>query len=380
MHHLKLIAAASVAIILAACGGSNSDDGGGAPASGGSTGGTSGTSGTGSTGGGTTTQTMTVSGTVAKGPAVAGQVCVYRIVNGAPEATSLKCSTIGTDGAYSLQLAVETADLFLEASGVQYLDEANKGALTSLPGKLRSVIAAPAANATAVATISALTTLAYESLSSRGAVNATTYAAEAAKVAKAFGLGVDLLKTTPSFNATAVATNAYAQALAAVAQYSRTNAVQVDAALKAIGQALASGSLGNYQTLLTSALAAYCGAAGLTGCPTIDLGAYSGGTSLPPSGTGICRVTVTGSVSVTAPGVPGGTITTPINATVCLTKFPSNDACSSALNSGLNFSQLLQQVPGIATGSLSYAYSSPSACSAGDLKFDYNNGSPVAVQ
>ena len=130
---------------------------------------------------------------------------------------------------------------------------------------------------------------------------------------------------------------------------------------------------------LQTALNNYCTLAGLSSCPTIRLDAYGGTTPVPPTGgTAICRVLVNGTITVSSPAVPGGSITTPISQGVCLQNFPTA-GCDANLNSGLNFNQLLQQIPGFAAGALTYQYSSPAACPATDVKFNYNNGAPVLV-
>ncbi|HQD84263.1 MAG TPA: hypothetical protein PK929_14505, partial [Quisquiliibacterium sp.] len=319
-------------------------------------------------------------GVVVKGPAVAGEVCVYKLSNGQPDAASTQCTTIGADGTYGLQVAANLAEVLLEARNVEYLDEANNGARTTLVGQLRSVIAVPAAGGSGTATISALTTMAYDALAGRSTpVSAAAFAAEAAKVAQAFGLSDNLVTGRPQFEGAAIARNAYAQALAGLAQYARQNGTPVQTSIRNIALALGTTGANTYQNALQTALNNYCTLAGLSSCPTIRLDAYGGTTPVPPTGgTAICRVLVNGTITVSSPAVPGGSITTPISQGVCLQNFPTA-GCDANLNSGLNFNQLLQQIPGFAAGALTYQYSSPAACPATDVKFNYNNGAPVLV-
>jgi len=396
---LSALAAAGVAAALAACGSSNSDntnstaDGSatsgtttsGGTTSGGTTSGGTTSDGTtsGGTSGGVTTPTATLSGSVAKGPAVSGEVCVYKINAGQPAAQSEKCTAITPDGTYQMQVTADLADLLLEARNVQFRDEANNGVLTGLPGSLKTVIPGPAANGSAAAAITALTTIAYESLSARGSgIGAAAFATEAAKVAQAFGVQ-DIVGTPPAFNAQTLPTNAYGTALAAIAQYVKVNALEIQSTMRSIGQAWGTTEMATYQNGLQAALNNYCTLNAIASCPTLGLAPTDGGTGtppsgLPPSGTATCRVQVDGTITVSAPGVPGGTINTPVSIGVCIVNFPGA-GCDSSLDSGLNFSQLLQQVPGFAAGNLTYAYSSPASCPAGDYKFDYNNGNAVPL-
>jgi hypothetical protein len=162
-----------------------------------------------------------VTGKVVKGPVGNSTVCVYSLSGGTRSTSTLvPCVTSDAAGAYTLApISNYTGDLLIEATGGSYRNEAT-GATTTLSAPLRTVLLASGGTVTGMVT--PLTTIAVAATGAN--TNSTTFAAAAGNVGAQAGLGsTNILNTAPSYGTNGTtATNAYAAALGALAQYQVT--------------------------------------------------------------------------------------------------------------------------------------------------------------
>jgi hypothetical protein len=200
----------------------------------------------------------TFTGAVVKGPVASAQVCGYSVSANARGALVGACTTSDASGNYTLTLPVASGELWLEASGGTYVDEAT-AASTSLPvgSSLRSLVTANGSAVTAMVT--PLTTLALNSAAvaagSGGKLDATLFNTAAAQVLGSFKLPPDLniATTVPSFGS---GINSYGAALTAISK------------MVANGQTLAALlATVNPQTLATAYAAAALAPSGPTPTP-----------------------------------------------------------------------------------------------------------------
>jgi hypothetical protein len=313
-------------------------------------------------GGGSSTPTTSVSGSVIKGPVNGAQVCAFKAV-AAGKGDQIKCVTTTSTGAYTMDIDY-VGDVVIEASGGTYTDEAT-GATKTLSDPLQVVLNAQGSAATGVVT--PLTSVAYSlSKAATGGVSSANFGTAATTVASQFQLsGVNIATAVPAVTGT---TNAYGQILKAVSQY------------VANGNTLASFITFTSPTTIQVAFnSAYATANGATisfnlGGTTASTGTGTGtGTGTVPgtgtgSGTGTgtgtgtaaasCGITVAGTGTVVASGF---TVPFTLPATkVCVTGVPA--ASCTAGNA-----QLQSAAAGGATPSgnytLSYTYTyAPGDC------------------
>lgn len=168
-------------------------------------------------GGGGSSPTTTITGAVVKGQVAGAQVCAFEVSANGAGASIGSCVTSGADGSYQLSLPRTSGDIWIEASGGNYLDEATQ-AQAALTATLRSLVTA---NGAAVqAFITPLTTLALaEAQRAAGAraVSATDYLAASAAVKQALGISAnfDLTSTPPVVGSAA---NEHGDALATISR------------------------------------------------------------------------------------------------------------------------------------------------------------------
>jgi len=131
---------------------------------------------------------LVVSGSVVKSPVAGARVCASWLAEGAPDPSTTACVSSAADGGFSLQLPRRAALLLVEASGGDYLDEADPAARVTLT-RLRSVVPVddgPPAGRTVQ--LSALTELAARRALARGGFSAEAAAAATTEVERAFGV------------------------------------------------------------------------------------------------------------------------------------------------------------------------------------------------
>jgi hypothetical protein len=316
-------------------------------------------SGCGSDDAATTPAATNVSGQVVKGPVGNSTVCVYSLSGGTRSTSTLvPCVTSDAAGAYTFApITNYTGDLLIEATNGTYRNEAT-GATTTLSAPLRTVL--PAAGGTVSGMVTPLTTIAVAATGTN--TNSTTFASAAGNVGAQAGLGsTNIVNTAPSYGTNGTtATNAYAAALGAIAQYQATTGSTLTQTLTN----WANPSPSN-QAAFQSALNAYVAAAQVaianlpanfnlsaTGSPisyTASSGqgtTVSGGTSTAGSG-----LTVSGAASAFAPisgvGITVGGITsltftsldlTIVSVTVDSSRAPSNSQVSLLKPNGQQWS------------------------------------------
>jgi hypothetical protein len=197
--------------------------------------------------------TTNLSGQVVKGPVGNANVCVYSLSGGTRSATPLvPCVTSDATGAYTFSpITNYTGDLLVEANNGTYRNEAT-GATTTLSAPLRTVL--PAASGTVSGMVTPLTTIAVAATGTN--TNSTTFAAAAGNVAAQAGLGnTNIVNTAPSYAANGTtASNAYAAALGAIAQYQATTG-------NSLTQAMTNWNTPANQAAFQTALNAYVAAA-----------------------------------------------------------------------------------------------------------------------
>jgi hypothetical protein len=219
---LTLLAISPVVLALAACGGD------GVPA----------------------VTSTTLTGQVVKGPVGGSTVCVYGISGGVKATSTLvPCVTSDPTGNYSFGSISYTGDMIVEATGGTYKNEAT-GATTTLSAPLKTILVAQGGATTGMVT--PLTTIA---VSLTPNLTSASFAQNAANVAAQAGLAAtNILTTAPTYGVNGTtATNAYATALGAIAQYQATSG-------GTLAQALAAWTPAN-QAAFQTALSAYASAA-----------------------------------------------------------------------------------------------------------------------
>jgi len=133
-------------------------------------------------------QPITVSGAVVKAPVAGARVCASWLADGVADPATTACVTSAADGTYAVPMPRRTALLLVEATGGDYVDEADPAARVAL-ARLRSLVPvddAPQSGRTVQ--VSALTELAVRRAQARGAFAADTVAAATAEVERTFGV------------------------------------------------------------------------------------------------------------------------------------------------------------------------------------------------
>jgi hypothetical protein len=239
-----------------------------------------------------------LSGQIVKGPVGNSTVCVYAINNGSKSSAPLTpCTTSDASGNYSFSNLSYGGDVYIEATGGTYKNEAT-GATTTLTTPLGSIIALSGGSAVGV-----VTPLTQVAVSVSTAFNSTAMAQAAANISAQAGLGnLNILSTAPAFAANnTTATNAYAAVLGALAQYTGGTATPVS--LVNAMSAWAANTAG-FQASLQTAMSAYAAKAGVapTNLPlALNLAATGAVTSVSASvGTGASTVTSSGGLTTSS--------------------------------------------------------------------------------
>lgn len=297
-------------------------------------------------GGGGSNPTTTITGAVVKGQVAGAQVCAFEVSTSGAGAAIGPCALSGSDGRYQLSLPRASGEVWIEASGGSYLDEATQ-TQTTLAATLRSLVTA---NGTAVqAYITPLTTLALaEAQRAAGAqaVTATGYLAAAAAVKQALGItaGFDLTTTAPVVGSAA---NDYGDALATVSR------------MIANGLSL-SQLLASEPSALTSAYAAAeaqgHGNGGEDGGGGSDGPTNPGGPATPPAASGSLAVTG-GTVSGFTPKADGFAVRTTAEAV----EYEFNNETTVPYGSGTTAIKGSLKVRRTAEGLTTVVLSNPSA-------------------
>jgi hypothetical protein len=229
-----------------------------------------------------------LAGQIVKGPVASASVCAYAISEGVKAQNPLvPCVISAVDGQYEMSLPGSYAgDIFIEASGGTYVDESS-GKTISLSGPLSSFVAGAGPK---VGIVSPLTTLA---ITRSASLSSAAFAAAAESVKSQAGLGADvsLTATPPTFAANArTATNAYAVVLGGISQYMTTNSATLNQAIAALGTAN-QGAFKDAINTYTSALGVATSAVPSIFATTPSTGTGgsigSGGSTTPPSTTGV---------------------------------------------------------------------------------------------
>ena len=136
-------------------------------------------------------QPTVVSGAVVKGPVAGAQVCAYAVAGNSRGAALGLCVTTDATGAYTLSVPAATGNLWLEALGGTYIDEATAVSSTLPAGS--PLISLTSANGAAVtAMLTPLTTLslntARATVGNAGTLDMSAYTAASAQWLSAFNL------------------------------------------------------------------------------------------------------------------------------------------------------------------------------------------------
>ena len=172
----------------------------------------------------------TLSGQVVKGPVGSSSVCISALTAGVKATTTLvPCVTSDATGNYAFATISYSGDAIIEATGGTYKDEAT-GATVTLSTPLKTIVNLQGGTTTGVVT--PLTSIA---VSATPSLSSTAFAQSAANIAAQSGLSsTNILTTLPTYGANGTtATNAYAAALGAIAQYQKTSGGTLAATLAA---------------------------------------------------------------------------------------------------------------------------------------------------
>jgi hypothetical protein len=193
-----------------------------------------------------------LSGQVVKGPVNSADVCVYAVTNAIKASTPLvPCVKSDPTGNYAFAaISGYAGDVIVEATNGTYKNEAT-GATTTLASTLRTVV--PVTTGSVVGMVTPLTAIAFDKST---ALTSAAFAIAAGNVAAQAGLsGTNILNTAPTFGTNGTtATNAYAAALGAFAQYQAS-------AGSTLAQALASWNTPTNQAAFQTALSTYASSA-----------------------------------------------------------------------------------------------------------------------
>jgi hypothetical protein len=257
------------------------------------------------------TSPSNLSGQIVKGPVGSSKVCLYAITSGVKAAAPLvPCTTSDASGNYSFTAIAYAGDVFIEATGGTFKNEAT-GAISTLTTPLGSIVALSGGNA-----VGMVTPLTQVAVSVSTSFDSAAMAQAASNIAAQAGLGaLDIRAVAPTFAANSTtATNAYAAILGAIAEYSSASAGSTLDATLAAWKANTAG----FQAALQAALSTYAAKASVSSASlpsSINLAATGAATSVSASvGTGASTVSstagLTASSSLTLTG--GGAGFTPL--------------------------------------------------------------------
>jgi hypothetical protein len=265
-------------------------------------------------GGGNGVSSSYLSGQVVKGPVNSADVCVYAITNAIKASTPLvPCVKSDPTGNYAFAaISGYAGDVVVEATNGTYKNEAT-GATTTLASTLRTVV--PVTTGSVVGMVTPLTAIAFDKST---ALNSAAFAVAAGNVAAQAGLsGTNILNTAPTFGTNGTtATNAYAAALGAFAQYQAT-------AGSTLAQALASWNTPANQAAFQSALSTYASTAQVLAAN------LPSNFNLSATGAALSFAIASAASAASAASPTGATTPTTAGSTTTTTTPPSGNVTSS---------------------------------------------------
>lgn len=173
----------------------------------------------------------TITGSVVEGPVSGATVTAYPIMGGTL-GTALGTAVTDANGAFVMPMATTGGPLMLQIAGGSYIDEATGARVTFAPGQMMTTVLSSLASGTASVQVTPLTAMAQAMAAGMpGGLTAANIDAANAAIGAYFMVG-DIVHTPPvnplvsgSGTGVAVPMANYGMALAAMAQYAKSNGV-----------------------------------------------------------------------------------------------------------------------------------------------------------